>query len=102
MKVAQLIESEWLNKGVTLKYLWKKQLSACHRFVIMAEQIGFYNELHAEIAIKYLSRTSISILGALRETLKEDIKYKSLIDYYNQMEKAKQNYEQAGGRYEGK
>lgn len=103
MKVVDLLETnEWSNTEITQsdyrKHLKKKQLSACHRFVITAQQVGFYQS--DKIDVQNIFKTLCIFKASDCELMLKNItEYPKLIKSFEDMMKAKQNFEQAGGTY---
>lgn len=112
MKVAQIFENEWANKEVTLKYLWKKQLSACHRFVMLAMQIGFYSagvvkSTNVEHTLSNMESSSLDPMTFSLERYAAERKwdkraFEVLLKTTQYMINVKKKFEQAGGQYESK
>lgn len=109
MKVCNLFEvDQWTNNPQTLKYLWNKQCSACHRFIIVATEVGFYSRQVTHGVQNTLARleSTFSMFSTMRKDLAKEYSSKEkiaeVLKAFDYMIKAKENYERAGGKYEGK
>lgn len=107
MKVSDIFETdEWTNKPETLKYLYKKQLSATHAFMVEVEKLLRQDNIvaHQKIELRAISKwktiptqpsymisSNFSIQGLRLPTL--EIKLDRMVD-------AKYQYEEAGGKYD--
>lgn len=101
VKVNDLLENDWDNNPETLQFLRKKMLASCHRFVLQATKVGFYDPNKNFYFNLLSSQSSTSGMmrgldGAVLGYANQNLKLR-----FDEMKIAKQEYEQAGGRYEG-
>lgn len=102
MKISDLLENdEWTSQPTTLEFLFKKQQAATHAFTVEINKL--MRQHPKDIDLRMLSQWKIlatTSMGTISSNLNvSGLMFPTLEIKYDRMLDAKNQFEQAGGKY---